>query len=147
MTEIMTINREPIPVSFYRLRWRFDFADRPSRVGIWNGAGRHEDGAWAVPKNGLVRAAIEAEDLRTFEQKLMFEVDGADYVSAQWDAYGRMSGMGPAAGSMTLRQHVGGLSFLTRTEKVTVSVNGTISRRPLTESEKLFKFHEHTSGT
>lgn len=138
---------QPVPAPIHRLRWRFDFAGRPSRCGIWNGAGRPEDGAWAVDKAGLVRAAIEMESVVTQETTVALELDGADYASAQWEAYARVSNV-LAPGRVAPPSQIAGLSFLTRTEKITVFVDGRLTRRDLTaEEKKLSTFTEHTAGT
>jgi len=45
----------------YRLRWRFDYANRPTKVGKWSHPGTtRETQAKYQAKEGLVRAAIEA---------------------------------------------------------------------------------------
>jgi hypothetical protein len=133
----------------YRLRWRFDFASRPSRFGIWNNSGaRPEDGAWRVPKDGLVRACIEAECALTFKTTVLVDVPGPDYVTALWEAFARSTGgVQNQDGSVRLRTSIAGLSFLTRTEKITVWMDGRVERRPLTAEEAVFDQHEHTAGT
>jgi len=131
----------------YRLRWRFCFAGKPDRRGIWNGAsGRPEDGAWAVPKEGLLGAIIEGEDFHTHEVKKFLEIPGEDYVTAQWEAYARIPGF-MGVESVTRAPNIYGLSFKTREEKITVAIDGRVHRRPLSEEEKKFKLKEHTAGS
>jgi hypothetical protein len=132
---------------FYRLRWRFQFLNKPDRVGVWNLISDNpDDAAWRVPKEGLVRAAIEGEDRETFEEKVLLEVFGDDYVSCTGEMFARMPGMGFQGSHVTPQAHLYGVSFLTRTEKITVHVDGSTERRPLTEEEKQFKLHEHIVG-
>lgn len=140
---------KPVIARQFRLRWRFDFADGRVVRGVWNGASpRHEDGAWAVNKTGLLKALVEGEDIATSELSVLAEVDGQDYMSAQWEAYSRMPGiMGQMPTAMKLRPTVAGLTYVCRNEAVSVYVDGRLERRPLRDEEKNLKLREHTSGT
>jgi hypothetical protein len=132
-----------LPPRRYRLRWRFDFRDRPTRRGPWDGGSdRAEDSAWAVPKDGLLRAVVEAEDRETFQTFTAAAVEGQDYATAQWEIHSRIPGLGVHR-VMTPRPVVHGLSLLTRDERVTVLVSGEVRRRPLTPDERAMKIHEH----
>lgn len=68
-------------VKKYRLRWRFDFVNKPTRIGQWNSS---EQKACFINTDGLLRACIEAEDQTTWEVKTLCECQGADYVQFQW---------------------------------------------------------------
>lgn len=64
----------------YRLRWRFDFANKPTRIGQWNGT---NENVCHINTEGLVRASIEAEDQVTWEVKTLCECAGDDFVQFQ----------------------------------------------------------------
>jgi hypothetical protein len=138
-----------VPARFFRLRWRFEYSDgKPPRVGVWDGATTKDaDGAWAVDKTNLAYAIIEAEDRTTFEVRRALVVEGAAYASSQWEAYARAGNALAIRHAVTPRVHVAGLSFLTQEEKISVLVNGTVTRRPLTDYEKRMNIHEHKLGS
>lgn len=144
MTNIAIPALESVPKSTFRLRWRFDYADGKIKRGVWNGASDVEtDQAWRISKDGLIRAAIEGENLRTYEEVVFVEVDGHRYASAQWLGYSKVGNVLGVKHAVTPRAHIGGLSFLTDAEKITAYTNGKVEIRDLTEQEKKFKIHEH----
>lgn len=133
--------------TFYRLRWKFEFLNKPTKIGCWDLASdRPEDAAWRVDKTGLVRAVVEGEDMVTCEQKELLEVFGDEYVSCTGEVFSRVPGGGFIDRTVTPVAHLYGVSFLTRSEKITVLRDGTIERRDLTDEEKQFKLHEHIVG-
>jgi hypothetical protein len=114
---------------------------------VWNLASDDAaTSAWRVPKDGLVRAAIEGEDMRTQETVTLFECPGPDYVTCQGEMTARVPRGGFINREVKPIHHVAGITFLTRTERVSVWRNGEVSRRLLTEEEKKFKLHEHIVG-
>ena len=131
---------------FYRLRWRFEFADRPARRGVWNlESDRPDDAAWRVPKAGLVYAVIEGENIRTFETVRFFECPGPDYITCKGNAYTRTPGaIGLSVAAFSPRPILWAISFLTRTELVAVTVIGELWRRPATTDEHRAAIHEHS---
>lgn len=141
------ITKEPIPLPKYRLRWVFEFQGKATKKGVWNGVSKHkEDSAWAVNKDGLLRAYIEGEQYHTYKTRIFYECSGQDYASCQWEAFSRVSNALTLTTTQKPRTNISGLSFLTRDEKITVYVNGTIQKRPLTKEEMAFKIHEYTGG-
>jgi len=145
MTEASISNA--IPKTYYRLRWRFDFADKKARVGVWNNASPlPQDSAWSVKKDGLIRAAIEGENIYTSEQVTLLECPGQDYATCQVVAYAKIPRAIGHHGTVTPKGHFGGMAILTRDEKITVYVDGRIERAPLTANEKKFDLHEHKLG-
>jgi hypothetical protein len=140
--------RVPVCLRRFRLRWVFDYAGRPPKVGIWDGASElASDGAWAQPKDGLRLARIEAQALDGKEKgeiQTAVCIDGADYAGAEWHAHVRAAALGAPA--MNLMPRVHGLSLLSREEKVTVFVDGAVRRRFLTARERLFNATEHRLG-
>lgn len=131
---------------FMRLRWRFDFADRPSKYGQWNYASQDDVKAMAafVNKTGLIRASIESEKVASWSIRTMFECDGHEYASMEWVSaasiplFDKKSYIRP--GQMI------GLSILTATRKTTVYIDGQIKTRPLDSYETKMKLTEHSMG-
>lgn len=141
---IATPTIQPVIVPQYRLRWRFDFAGKPPKIGIWNGNGNASDMAWLISKEGLVRAAIEGEDIYTYEALVLLEIDGQDYSSAEWDAYSKLPGFWKGNIGIKPRTFIAGLSFLTRTHRISVGVDGSVTPRPLNDDEQTFSKKEHS---
>jgi hypothetical protein len=148
MSAILAPTIEAVPAKAYRLRWRFEFLNgKPTKTGVWDATSDlPQDSAWAVNKDGLAYAIIEGECRHTFEMKRLFVCEAAEYVSMQWEAYAKSPSLGlkPIHGAMKLRANIAGLSILTREEKVTCWVNGTISREQLSEHDKTWKIKEHS---
>lgn len=116
-----------------RLRWRFDFAGKRSRFGIWNNAGgkqeeAHKTSAWCIDKTGLVRAAIEAEFFETWQERVILECDGHDFVNFEWCAAtpAPMSTKGFVGESLTIHGQTIGLTLVTRELRQSAFVNGAI---------------------
>lgn len=129
----------------YRLRWRFDFAGRPSRVGGWNSASTNpKDMAAFVDKTGLVRACIEAESVLTYQLKVLAEVDGHCYVTSSWEMAAALPTFN--SGAYTTQGSIIGLSLVTLEEKLTVFVSGQVLRKPLLDYQKKIDLTEHRLG-
>ncbi len=140
--DLATPKYEALPSRVFRLRWRFDFADKPTKRGIWNAASPNpRDQASSIPKAGLVCAAIEAEHYETQELTSVVECQGPDFGMFLWEAYARCPGLLGIA-EFKPRTNIAGLTMVTRSERITVYINGTWNRRPLTDEEKQFKFNE-----
>lgn len=142
---------EKKPKRYYRLRWRFDFAAKPSKFGTWDLVGAKTYGAWSIPKEGLVRAVIEGEEIPTAEHPSqnivqLLEVFGDEYVSCQGEVVSKIPAGGFIDGTVRPQAQVYGISLLTGTEKISVFRDGSNVRRPLTEDEKRFKIYEHMAG-
>lgn len=131
----------------YRLRWVFHFLDGKVRNGIWNGSGnRPEDKAEYINKTGLIRASIQVKDFYGNGIKDLFECDGHDYITAKWiGAVGAGSLLSKQkVNSFTLEPDIIGLSFITRKERVSVFVDGSISSRKHYKNETIDKLREHS---
>lgn len=143
------LRRVPVCHRLYRLRWAFDFVDRPTRRGVWDGAtDLDSDGAWCISKTGLRYARIETETLTGAakgEVTSVLEIDGEDYTCAKWVVHVRAAALGGPV-SMNLSPRVHGLRMQTRDEAITIFVDGTASRRPLTADERKFALTEHRLG-
>lgn len=122
--------------ALYLLRWRFDFADRPSRMGMWSQSGtRDEDKASFVNTTGLVRASIEGKDVVTRAVKVLAECDGHDYVVFKWNA------AFISHGNFTTGQHVlTGLKLVTRDFELDVFPSGDVKISARLEDEKNFNY-------
>jgi len=131
----------------YRLRWVFEFNEKRSVVGQWNGASRlPRDMAAFVNKDGLKRAVIEGEEQFTWRLNRFLEMPAADYVSMEWVA-AVSAPLGLAnVGSAKIGGMIIGLTIVGRDKKITIYIDGTIKEQLLSEQEKKFKIHEHNIG-
>ena len=108
---------------FYLLRWRFDYATRPAKYGMWSQpAVLESDTAAFCPKDGLVRAAIEGRHSITREDKIIAACDGQDFVNFQWVAEAHFN---PFGGGIT-QQNVVGLKLVTSQNETTVFASGKV---------------------
>jgi hypothetical protein len=119
-----------------RLRWRFDFVNKPSKVGYWSRPGdQHGGHAWSVDKTGLLRAAIEAEDTRTWKELVAAECDGHDFINFEWIG-GTTAPMAPLR-PVTLEPQIIGMRLHTREKVFSVMMFSTqVHVRDRTEEEK-----------
>lgn len=131
---------------FYRLRWRFDFYNKPTKYGGWNAArqSNQADMAAFVDKTGLVRASIEGEKVGAWTVETLLECDGTDYASMEWNMAAKVPVF--ITGEHIRPGSVIGMSIITSCEKITVYVDGQTQRRPLTKHEAQFKLREHLIG-
>lgn len=134
--------------SLYRLRWRFDFVDKPSKFGVWNGASNNfSDSAAAVNKTGLLRAVIEGEKIGEWVVKTLFEMEGHNYVTAQWIRLANASAMmSKDVQSAKLPSSLIGLSLLSSDKKYIVYIDGTGAIVHLPKKRMDIKLLEHSSG-
>jgi hypothetical protein len=117
-------------------RWVFEYATRPTKRGGWNNDAKDPYlQAWSQPKEGLVRAAIEAMDANRVTHRVV-DCPGADFCSFEWVYEGRITRMGP------VDARVVGMTILTRSERVTILQCGKaeVSLRPANESDNLFLY-------
>lgn len=128
----------------YRLRWRFAFADKKDRVGIWddNGPSIKENSAWAVDKRGLTKVFIDCESLIDYTSKTLVECDAQDFALFQWRFISYVN-----FGNTAQRPIPAGLQMLTRDKKITVYVDGRIDIEDLNEDERGFHFTEYQAGS
>jgi hypothetical protein len=132
----------------YRLRWRFDFVDKPSKFGVWNGASNlQSDSAMMVNKTGLLRACIEGEKIGEWVVKVLFEMEGHNYVTAQWI---RLANAGIMVNkdvqTASLPSSLIGLSLLSSDKKYIVYVDGTGAIVHLPKTRMDIKLLEHSAG-
>lgn len=125
----------------YRLRWRFDFAGKNPKYGIWNDSGGKQDeafgsSAWCTNKNGLVRASIEGECQHTWAVKTLVQCDGHDFVNFWWRKATPAPFMLQHAQSLEIQGQLIGCTLETRETLFKVKVDGTIEMAPKTEADK-----------
>jgi hypothetical protein len=133
----------------WRLRWRFVFADKADKVGVWNGATNvQSDMAAFINKTNLSFALIEGEIQHTGRRKLFVEIPGQIYAHCQWiaaiSAPWALNSIN--ADGIKKRPGIIGLSMTTNEMKYSVFVDGSISQRRLSEHDKKFNFTEHKLG-
>lgn len=107
------------PTSIRSFRWRFEYADKPPRIGGWDYTG--EDPllqAWRQPREGLVFAAIEAKDHNQVIHRI-FECSGEDFCNFQWEVAAPIS----LNGSVGQHRHIG-LTLVSRNKRATIFKNG-----------------------
>lgn len=123
----------------YDLRWRFDFAGRPSRYGKWSNPGKSDElKACYQNKEGLVRAAIEGQHVVTQQVKTLAECDGHDFVNFQWMAVAMMP-VGLIGKAQPVHALVG-MKIITRDVELCVTADGALLRRVRPEAEKRLNF-------
>jgi hypothetical protein len=129
----MNAGLEPL----YRLRWRFDYADRASKCGMWcYASNRPEEMACFQNTTGLVRACVQAENLKTWETEDVVECDGHDFVEFRWVTAVSMNPL-MLQGSFTSPGTIVGLELITRAKRATALVNGKLLVRERTAEEML----------
>lgn len=140
------VQRVAVPEPRYKLRWRFDFVNKPTKKGVFNANAPAHEEAWQVNKEGLARACIEGEDIYTHEEKILVEVSGQDYAGFEWVGYSRLRGVlkNSLPGEIKPRLFIGGATLFSREHKITVYVDGTYTVDHLTDQEKLFQKKEHS---
>lgn len=149
MNAVATPQLQPVVQRKIRLRWRFEYTNRPARWGGWDGVLPQGDPGTAAlqPKDGLKWAIIEGESIFTQEGFRIVEIPGADYAHTQWEGHVRSLPFGWAEAAVTFTPKIHGMSMWTNQEKITAFIDGRVTRRPLTPEERRFQFREHTAGT
>ncbi len=129
----------------FELRWRFDFAQKKTKAGMWSKpAISQADMAAFVNKEGLVRACIEAKNFYTQEQFVIAECDGQDFVNFKWCAERHQVVSGTGLYSFANWHNLVGLMLVTRDVEVTIYFDGSSQVVNRTEEDK--KFHYESFG-
>lgn len=124
----------------YMVRWRFDFADKPTKVGFWGRAGDQKTGeglAAFVNKEGLVRASIEGKDMNGGAIKTLIEVDGHDFCNFQWMAAAKYA---LGAGDQVCPMRLLGMKLISRDFEFWTFPTGLVHREPRTVEDKSFHY-------
>ena len=123
----------------YKLRWRFDYINRPPKYGIWSMAtGKPSDSAYSQPKDGLLTASIEGKDVHTKEIKRLADCPGQDFRMFQWVATASMPAVSGLV-SYTPRSTLVGLKLITRNEVIEVLNTGVKNVSLITKAEENIK--------
>ena len=118
----------------YRLRWRMDFKNRPSAIGMWDiDPPDIKQKACFQMREGLIRAAVEGKHQITREVVTLAEVDGWDFCNFQWLALWQGN---PGGGGY--QRHYG-LAIQSRDWIIEVRFNGQVFRESRSEEDK--KYH------
>lgn len=120
----------------YLLRWRFDFAGKPSKIGMWNS---DHSKAWAINKDGLVRAAIEGKDIQTREILTLAACDGHDFCNFKWHGFIKHGSIGHGK-TAQFRPTLVGLILQTSDLDVMIMMNGEAMTKQRTEYDKQFNY-------
>lgn len=125
------------------LRWRMDFAGRPTKIGHWGRSEVQLSGMAAMQmREGLVRAAVEAKNIITRETMILAECDGWDFNLFKWMANAHAPCF--IKGSITPYTRCVGLMLVTREFEIEVYDTGDIIKVARTEEDK--NFHYATFG-
>lgn len=130
--------------STYMVRWRFDFLDKPTKVGFWGRPGDQKTGegmAAFANGSGMVRAAIEGKDCGGGAIRTLVEVDGHDFCNFQWMAAAKYALGG---GHQVLPVKLLGMKLVSREYEYWAFATGLVHREPRTEQDK--SYHYATYG-
>ena len=126
----------------WEFRWRFDYADKPSKFGSW--MDRAEDAsAKAVfqDKNGMIYARIEARRIGQPERKIVAECSHQDYRLFQWVVGSKLNykqGKISSGGSTLI-----GICLWSRYSKTTAFVDGSVKVEELPIEDQNFNFESY----
>lgn len=111
----------------YLLRWKFDYASRPSRAGMWDNPGKLDtDKACFNNKDDVICAKIEGKNYLTRETVVLAEIKGENFMNFQWLANAYLT-----PGTSTPRTVLTGMKIVSRYEEIEVFKNGKINKKPL----------------
>lgn len=127
----------------FRLRWRFEYSDKPTKYGMWNSSGDvPEEQAWYQSKEHLTSAVIEGKDIASGRIVRVIEVTGSDFCCFEWCAVSSMGGLSRPGMGQTLNSTIVGLKIVARDKNIFVYVDGQVKveNRNDQDSDKLFHF-------
>lgn len=118
------------------LRWRFDYSDKPSKVGAWDDSAPEESAkAYRQSREGLLFASIESKDHHGVIQRV-FECAGPDFCNFQWEVAAQLNTKGQPG-----RHRLIGLTLVSRTHRASVFHRGLTS----VEQRDIDDFDNHYS--
>lgn len=107
----------------YLLRWRLDYINKPSKVGMWMQHGPNEsDRASAQSLDGLLFARIEGKEHSTRNTTVLAECSSQDFCLFQWHAAQIFD---PSFRAKSLPSIIG-LRMVTRHGDILVWMDGTM---------------------
>lgn len=120
----------------FRLRWRYDFKNRPSKAGQWDkDASIEGEKACRQHREGLTRAVIEGKHKESLAVMPIVDCDGQDFVNFQW----MMEYRGNSKTGQGFHRHVG-LELLTRKDCISVFFDGRIVKTPRSPEDMAFNY-------
>lgn len=125
----------------FELRWRFEFANKINRCGMWSKSSNNpSEMAAFVNKDGLLLAAIEAKNFYTQEQFIIAECQGQDFVNFKWNAERHQILSAPGLYSFANWHQLVGLTLVTREVELAVYFDGSSHIEHRTEEDKNFHY-------
>lgn len=126
----------------WRLRWCFDYHDKPTRTGAWNSHKENDPHASALmqTKSGLMFAAIEAQDRDKTKIVRLCECVSSEFCNFEWVATASVSPHFKNGAEQVTRPVIVGLKIVTRNNEITVFVNGDIETSKRQYEDKLFHY-------
>lgn len=121
----------------YRIRPALEFLKGRRWYGMWDNPPATDDVAnliSAQDRAGLVYACIDVKNWVTKEVKTVVRCARADYVQHRWVFCAPSPSIGLKGGVRLNNAFVQGLTIVTRDEKVTIFVDGSIKREPMNEA-------------
>jgi hypothetical protein len=118
-----------------RLRWRFEYAQKPSKYGIWDYTGQDEENAaWRLSREGLLYAIIEGKSPEGIIIPVI-ECPSSEFCNFQWE-------MEATLGGKSISHKVIGLSLVSRSHKYTVFSNGQVDvkERNTSDSDNNYEY-------
>ena len=116
----------------FRLRWCFDYVNRPSKFGMWDKDPVNEnEKACRQLKDGLLMARIEGKDVLTLQVVTLAECPGSEFVNFKW--------MAEFSARRNIHTHVG-MQLVTRYSEISVLREGVIRKEPRTEEDMGFHY-------
>lgn len=104
------------------LRWRFEYVNKPARVGAWDDSAPEETAkAYRQSRDGLLFAVIEAKNHNGIVYRV-FECAGEDFCNFQWEVAAQLNTNGQPG-----RHRLIGLTLVSRTHRASVFHRGLTS--------------------
>jgi hypothetical protein len=112
-----------------RLRWYFEYFDRPDYFGVWSMDDPARP-AWSHCYEGIARAMIQGKDLEG-KISVLAEVPGQDFQNFQWIAIAKASAQHIKRG-WKLPAQIVGLQIQHRAGQIQCYIDGSIARNDIT---------------
>lgn len=124
----------------WRLRWCFDYVNKPTVRGVWNAQidGEPSASAFMQSKNGLLYAAIEAQDRDKTKVLRVSECNHEDFCNFEWIATAKVPGF--AKVDVVPTPVIIGIKLITRYSEIAVYVDGAVETKAREYEDNLFHF-------
>jgi hypothetical protein len=124
----------------FNLRWVLEYRLKKPIYGPWDDSSPHlSDTAWSKDKTGLKYAVIEGEDKYSFTPIRFLECEADRFVCFKWVSAVSMPANMPYIKSSGV---IVGLQLITPAFSYTVYIDGTITKKDLTDHDKKFDLKE-----